>query len=327
MKIKFYAYLMVVFVCSVTVTFVPTVNAAYPEKPIEFVTHGGAGGGSDIFVRTMAAILEKEGIVKEKIRITNRTGGSGTKCMDYIASKKGDPYVLGATSGSPLNSMIRHSSVMRYEDLTFVSNLVTDPNYTSAKYDAPFNDIKELVAWAKKSGRDVNVAIGSIGGIDHITAYRLGKATGMKLNIISFKSSSGSAVAILGGHADIRVGTYDQTMDAAAKQVKALSVNSDKRNPFLPDVPTSKEQGFDIIGAQYRGFWAPQDFPPDALKFWEDAFAKLSKSERFNDYVKSGLGIPDYKTSREMKVMFDELVNGMDRDLKHLNLYEEKKKK
>ena len=272
-------------------------------------------------------ILWSKSSVKEKIRVTNRKGGSGTKCMDYIASKKGDPYVLGATSGAPLNTVIRKSSVMRYEDITFVSNLIEDPNYVSAKYDAPYNNMKELVAWAKKSGRDLNVAIGSVGGMDHITAYRIGKETGMKLNIISFKSSGGSAVAILGGHADIRVGSYVQTMDPASKQVKALSVNTAIRNPFLPDVLTLKEQGIDVIGAHYRGFWAPQDFPPYAIKFWEDAFLRLSKSKGFNDYMKSGLGMPSYKTSKEMKALFDEFVNGMERDLKHLKLYEKKKKK
>ena len=327
MKIKLYACLMVVFVCSLTVVFVPTVNAAYPERSFEFVTHGSPGGGSDRFMRTISLFLEKEGIVKQKIIVANRTGGSGVVQMDYIASQKGNPYVLGISTGSPLNTMIRGASRMRYEDLTFVSTLIQDPNFLSARYDAPFNNMKEMIAWAKKLGRDVNLAIGSIGGMDHTTAHRIGRAIGVKFNIIAFKSSANSAVALLGGHTDLRVGTYDATMDAAAKQLKILSINSDKRNPFLPDAPTLMEQGINVSGAQYRGFWAPQDFPPDALKYWEVAFLKLTKTKRFNDYVKTNLGIPDYKNSKEMKALFDGLVKDMVHDLKELNLFEQKKKK
>ena len=153
MRNRLLAYLVVAILCSFTGAFAPQANAAYPDKPIEFVTHGGAGGGSDIFIRTMGAILEKEGIVKQKIRVVNRTGGSGTACMDYFASKKGDPYVLGVISGSPLNTMIRKVSVMRYEDLTLIAGMILDSNLIFARYNAPYNDMKGLMAEAKKTGK------------------------------------------------------------------------------------------------------------------------------------------------------------------------------
>lgn len=319
-------YLAVLILCAVSVAFVPEAYAEYPDKPIEFATHGGAGGGSDMYARTVAQILEKEGIVKQKIRVTNRTGGSGTVCMDYIASRKGDPYVLGIISMAPLSTVIRKVSVMKYEDLTLMALTTLDPNLIFARYDAPYNNMKELVAEAKKSGRELNLALGSVGGMEHIGVHRTIKTTGMRLNLVSFKSGAGGAVALLGGHADLSVNNYGEMMgQVEGKKLKALGVMTEKRHPLLPDVLTFREQGFDVVAVNPRGFWAPQDFPPAAIKYWEDAFAKLVKTKAYKDYNDSTFGMQTFVTGKELRLYFDDAVASMAQDLKELGLYTEKK--
>lgn len=326
MKSKLCKCFMMVMACFVAVTLVPKANAEYPDKPIEFATHGGAGGGSDMYARTVAQILEKEGIVKQKIRVANRTGGSGTVCMDYIASRKGDPYVLGIISMAPLSTVIRKVSVMKYEDLILLALTTLDPNLIFARYDAPYNNMKELVAEAKKSGRELNLALGSIGGMEHVSVHRTIKTTGMRLNLVSFKSGAGGAVALLGGHADLSVNNYGEMMgQVEGKKLKALGVMTEKRHPLLPNVPTFREQGFDVVGINPRGFWAPQDFPPAAIKYWEDAFAKLVKTKAYKDYNDSTFGIQTLLTGKELRAYFDNTVAAIDQDLKELGLYTEKK--
>jgi len=256
----------------------------------------------------------------------NRTGGSGTACMDYLASKKGDPYVVSAISAAPLNTVVRKVSVLKYEDLTLLAMMILDANIIYARYDAPYNNMKELVAHFKKSGREVNVAIGSLGGMDHLGSYRTGKATGLKFNIVSFKSSGGSAVALLGGHTDIRVGDHSEMLDPKAKQAKILAIMSEKRNPFFPDVSTLKEQGIDVTGYLIRGFWAPPNFPPYAVKYWEEALGKLVKTKAFKDYNDASFGVVNFITGKELRNWMDTFVAAMERDLKYLGLFDEKKK-
>ena len=313
-----------VAVCAVTL-FIPQANAEYPDKPIEFTTHGGTGGGSDIFARTTAQILEKEGIVKQKIRITNRTGGSGTTCMDYIATRKGDPYVVGIVSMAPLSTVIRKISTLKYEDMVHLALTTLDPNLIFARADAPYNNVKELVVHAKKSGKEMNLALGSIGGMEHVSVHRMVKTTGVRLNMISFKSGAGGAVALLGGHADLSVNNYSEMMgQVEAKQLKILGVMTENRHPLLPNVPTFKEQGFNVVGVNPRGFWAPQDFPPYAVKYWEDAFAKMVKTKAYKDYNDSTYGMQTFVTGKDLKVFFDDSVTAIARDLKELNLFESK---
>ena len=67
-------------------TGIPKAMAEYPDKPIELVIHASPGGGSDMFCRAIAQMLDKEGLVKQKINVNNRRGGSGTVAMNYLKS-------------------------------------------------------------------------------------------------------------------------------------------------------------------------------------------------------------------------------------------------
>jgi putative tricarboxylic transport membrane protein len=146
------------------------------------------------------------------------------------------------------------------------------------------------------------------------------------LNLVSFKSGSGSAVALLGGHADLSVNNYGEMMgQVEGKTLKALGVMTEKRHPLLPNVPTFREQGFDVVGINPRGFWAPPDFPPAAIKYWEDAFGKMVKTKAYKEYNDSTAGMETFVTGKELKIYFDDAVAGIAQDLKALGLYEEKK--
>ena len=110
MRKKLFICSLAIIFCVVTVMITADARAEYPDKPIEFVVHSSPGGGSDLFARTVAHILEKEGLVKVKINVKNRRGGSGTKALDFLHSKEGDPYVLMQVTTSPLSAILRGSS-------------------------------------------------------------------------------------------------------------------------------------------------------------------------------------------------------------------------
>lgn len=315
----------IVILGAFVVGFVPVVNAEYPDKPIEFTTHGSAGGGSDLFLRSMASILEKEGIIKQTIRVTNRTGGSGAIGMDYIASKKGDPYVIGTISAPPLTAMLRKASIMRYEDITMLASMLVDINILYTKYDAPYNNMQEMIAYAKKSGRELHLGISSLYGVNHIAAYQIGKLSGVPFNLVSFKSGSAQTASLIGGHIDLSINHITEMMGQAdAKKVKAIGIVSEKREPHIPDVPTLKEQGIDVTGDSLRGFWAPQDFPPYAVKFWEDAFFKLFNSKAFKDYADTSYAIPEFLTGKALRDLTDKNVANMMKVFNETGAFEKK---
>lgn len=96
---KRYSIIMIiVFIIILTVLGLTSAFALYPEKPIEFVVHQAPGGGSDIFTRAVVDMLGKEKIITVPMPILNKAGGSGAVSTTYVAQKKGEPYLIYATT-------------------------------------------------------------------------------------------------------------------------------------------------------------------------------------------------------------------------------------
>ncbi len=324
MKALFYSSISVFIFVSMVIA--PVAKAEYPEKPIEIVVHSAPGGGSDLFARQIAAILEKEGIVKQKIQVVNHTGGGATVALNYLATRKGDPYVFMNTTTGPLTTALRGSSRIKFEELTIVAMLAEDPNLAFTRPDSPYKNMKSVIAEAKKAPKKVNVAVGTIGGSEHICAYRVSKAAGVEFNIVAFKGGGEAATALLGGHVDLSFGNIQEQMgQIEAKKIMALATMSEKRIPFLPDIPTMKEEGINATFMQFRGFWAPQDWPAYAVKYWEDTFEKLMKSPTFKNYLKTNLAVESFRKHEEFKKYITKYAEELQNDVKALEVYQEKK--
>jgi len=317
--------LAVVF-CMMVVMMAVDAQAAYPEKPIEFVVHSAAGGGSDIFSRTVAHILEKEGLVKQKINVVNRTGGSGTVAMNYMADKEGDPHVLMQFTTGPLNAVLRGGTKAKLEDLVFISMATMDPNLAFTRTESQYNDMKSVIAYALKNPEKVSVAYGTVGGSEHICAHRIMKATKAELNLVGFGGGGPAAVAILGGHVDLGFGNVEEQMgQIEGKKIKPLGTMTPERIPFMPNVLTMKEQGINAVYDQPRGFWAPKGFPDYALKFWEDVFYKLSQMQAFKDYLNKSYSVNNFMRHAETKVFITNFLKELQRDIDELGAYKKKK--
>lgn len=320
------------FVCSLAVAFcliaamvAVEAKAEYPEKTIEFVVHSPAGGGSDLFSRAVANILEKEGIVKQKIQVVNRPGGSGTTSLNYMADKAGDAHVVMQFTTGPLSAILRGSSKFKLEDATFLTMMCMDPNLAFTRIESPYNDMKSAIEFAKKNPDKLSVAIGTVGGSEHVSAHRVAKASGAKLNMVGFGGGGAASVAILGGHVDVGFGNVNEQMgQIEAKQIKPLGVMSPARIPAMPNVLTMKEQGINAVYVQPRGFWAPKGFPDHAVKFWEDAFFKLSKTKAYKDLLNTSYAVDSFMRHEETKAFVDDYVKVLKVDVDELGAYKKK---
>ena len=200
-KNLFALFVLVAVLCSIP--FIPEVRAAeYPDKITEIVCHSAAGGaGADSFVRTAAHFLNDEGIVKQKIYVSNKTGGGGAVAVDYLASKKADPYVLMGWTTAPLVAILRNTTTLKdTAEITGLCNLVNDPLLLSIRADSKYKNLKDLIDDARNNPSKVRAGISSPGGTEHFVVNRLEKATGVKFNVTAF--SGAALVALLGGHID-----------------------------------------------------------------------------------------------------------------------------
>jgi putative tricarboxylic transport membrane protein len=327
MRKRFFVYSLALVFCGITMMITTNAVAAYPEKPIEFVVHSAAGGGSDLFSRAVGSILEKEGIVKQKIQVVNRAGGSGTTSLNYMADKAGDPHVVMQFTTGPLSAILRGTSKFKLEDATFLTMMCMDPNFAFTRVESQYNDMKSVIAFAKKNPDAVSVAIGTVGGSEHISAHRIAKATGTQLNMVGFGGGAPAAVAILGGHVDLGFGNVNEQMgQIEAKKIKALGIMSPERISAMPDVPTMKEQGIEAVYVQPRGFWAPKGFPDYAVKYWVDAFAKLVKTKAFQEVLKTSYADEYFRGPAETRAFIADYLKVLSVDVSELEAYQKKKK-
>lgn len=264
--------------------------AGFPEKPIQQIVHAAAGGGSDIFVRTMAAANDKDKYFPVPIVVENKPGGSGAIAFAYVAGKKGDPHFLLTAVTSFITTPLVRKSQVTYKDFTPIANFAFDEYMLMVKADSKYKSMKDIIEFAKANPKKVTVGGTQLGSSDSVCAYLIEKAAGIQLNYIVFNSGGEVNAALLGGHIDLAVSNPGEALELAkANKIRNLGVFSEKRLSGAPDVPTMKEQGLDALYVQNRGLVAPTGIPEDARKVLEAGLHKYFQSATFKKYIEDNM--------------------------------------
>ncbi len=263
----------------------------FPGKPIVLVAHASPGGGADIYARTIAAGIEKYKLLPQPMVVENKTGGSGAVAYAYVAGKKKDPYFLLTSTGSFLTTPLQGLTPITYKDFTPIANFWLDENILMVNANSKYKSAKDIVADAKANPRKVTVGGTSVGGPGAICIYQLEKAAGIQVKFVNFPSGGELVAAVLGGHVDSAVGNPGEVLELTkANKIRVLGVFAQKRLVEAPNIPTFKEQGFEVQGApNNRGICAPADIPEDAQKVLEEALFKFTKTEIFKNYTKDNM--------------------------------------
>jgi putative tricarboxylic transport membrane protein len=260
--------------------------AGFPDKPVNIIVHAGAGGGSDIFARTMAAAFEKEKLLPQPLVVENKPGGSGGIAFAYVAGKKKDPYYLVTAVTSFLTTPLMGLTPVGLKDFTPVANFAFDEYMLMVSPTSKYKSMKDLIGDAKANPKKITAGGTQLGSSDSICVYLIEKAAGVQLNFVVFNSGGEVNAALLGGHIQMGVTNPGEALELyKAGKVRILGVFAEKRLAGAPEIPTMKEQGINTTYVQNRGLCAPADIPADARKVLEDAFLKYTKTEIFKKYL------------------------------------------
>jgi putative tricarboxylic transport membrane protein len=273
----------------------------YPSRPIELVSPTGAGGGSDLVARTVADIISKEKLLPQPVIVQNRPGGGGAVGQSYVASKRGDPYVFIQTAIGLVTVPLRTGLDVGVDKFQPLGAIGFDLNSIAVAENSPYRTLKDLLAAARDKPKTISVGITFPGGSAHSMMLRLEKLSGARFNLVSFKSGTESVTAVMGGHIHATAENLGEVMgQVEQKTLRLLGVPSVKRIAGLPNVPTLKEQGFDIHAGGLRGFVAPAGIPRDAAKLLEDTLAKVHKSAAWREYMARNMYEDVYMNSDEL---------------------------
>jgi tripartite-type tricarboxylate transporter receptor subunit TctC len=253
------------------------VFAEYPEKPITYIIPFNPGGESDVTARLQEPHLEK--FLGVPVNITHKPGGGGAVAWsEFQRTAKPDGYtIIGCNIphiiGQPL---IRKEAGYTTDGFKIIMWFHFTPNALVVSKDSPFKTLEDFIQYAKAHPAAVTVGGSGTYSANHLEALRLEKAAGIDLTYVPHTGTGPIIPALMGGHISAAM-TYSMVGVNYKDRLRTLAVASDERVPALPDVPTFKELGYDIVGGAFRGVAAPLGTPQPIVDKLAHAFTETNK--------------------------------------------------
>lgn len=254
-------------------------QAAYPEKPIKIIVGFGAGDAIDGTARVLADRLSQE--LGGNVVVVNIPGGGGAKGLASAAQESADGYtlVMGSTGALTARPLISKSGYTP-DSFAPIAQLTEVPIGLAVAKDSPYTSLADLFAAAKAKPGSVSYATPAPGTTQHINMERFAGQQGITLKHIGGKGGKGAVTKALSGEVDfVFVGASNYTSLAKSGNLRVLGVADEQRAPYLPDAPTFKEQGFDLVAKVWFGLLAPAGTPDDVLAKLRAAVAKVAQSD------------------------------------------------
>ncbi len=240
---------------------------SFAIEKLHFVIGGGAGGGWDGTARGTGEALTKAGML-QSASFENMSGGGGGKALAYMINTKPANTILVQSTPLVLRSITRHegyvtgggSGVLSYKDVVPIAGVIGDYGAIAVAKNSPFKNFKDVVDAYKKDPSSVKMAGGSVrGSMDHLIgalAFQEAGADPNKVIYVPYDAGGKALAGLLSGETQI-ISTGLGELMGARDQVTIIGITAPDRVSDAPDVPTLKEQGYDVQFVNWRGFFGP----------------------------------------------------------------------
>ncbi|MGB4586070.1 MAG: tripartite tricarboxylate transporter substrate binding protein [Rectinemataceae bacterium] len=264
----------------IVVTVAGTAFAQFPNKPLNYVVAFNPGGESDIFARAQQPLLEK--ILGQKVIVSYKIGGGGGVGWTDLLKQKPDGYTF---TGHNLPHIILQpltspNTGYKTLDIVPVYTFMSTPCILAVSVKSPFKTVDDLVKFAKANPGATLIGGSASASANEIATIMFNKLTGIKTTYIPFTGSGDAMPALLGGHVSALM-TYTTMGTQYASEMRVLAVATPERVKSLPDAPTFRELGIDLVEGAYRGAAVPPKTPEAIKNILADAFEKVNKDPEF----------------------------------------------
>ena len=264
-------------------------QADEPPRP-ECIAPASPGGGFDLTCKLAQSALLQGEYLSRPMRVTYMPGGIGAVAYNAVVAQRSDePGTITAFStGSLLN--LAQGKFGRFDEtaVKWLAAVGTSYGAIAVRADSEFQTLEQLIEALRKDPSKVVIGSGgTVGSQDWMQTALIAKAAGINprdLRYVALEGGGEIATALLGGH--IQVGSTDISDSMPHIQsgdMRLLAVFSEQRldEPEMKDIPTAKEQGYDIVWPVVRGFYVGPKVSDEDYQWWKASFDKLLASEDF----------------------------------------------
>lgn len=300
-----------------------------PVNAVELIALNAPGGGSDRILRLMQKIIQDQPGMTAPVNVVNKPGGGGNIAYSYLNQHPGNGHYLALASKSLLTNNIVGRGPS-YTTLTTVAHLFNEYIAVTVTPDSPIKTGKDLVERLKKDPQAVSFGIAtSIGSPNHqgvAVALNRGGIDVKKLRAVIFASGGAATTALFGGHIDVvPISVAFATSLLRNGQVRILAIAAPQRLPGdLAGVPTWREQGYDAVVSQWRGFVGPKDMTASQIAYWERVFRRLMDSPEWKKELDTNFWQADFRDSAGFRKVLDEDNAELTRFLDDIGLVKKK---
>jgi tripartite-type tricarboxylate transporter receptor subunit TctC len=234
----------------------------YPEKPIKIVVPFPPGGSVDVLGRLIAQRMQKN--FGQSVIVETRPGASTMIGTASVAKAEPDGYTLliavsNHTTNPALQPKMQYDALRDFEPIAL---LARTPVVLYSHPSLPAKDTRELIALGKAKTHTLNFGSAGVGSMTHLTGEMLKIAAGIEMLHIVYRGGTPAMNDLLAGHLPLQFATVAQALPQyRAGQLRALGISSAERYPSVPDIPTFREQGVDLVTTEWYGLLAPAGTP------------------------------------------------------------------
>jgi len=262
-------------------------GASAQEQPVRIIFPFAAGGSGDGVSRLIADKMRAA--LNRNVIVENRTGAAGRPGVAAVKNAAPDGNTLLITPIAPMAVYQHVYTKLEYDpirDFAAVSQLATFDFALAIGPKVPAASLKELVAWLKADPSRASFGSPGAGTLPHFLGIQFGRAAGIQLRHVPYKGSAATLTDLAAGHVPMVVTTLSDFVEMHnARRIRILATSGADRSPFVPDVPTFREAGFDIEGTSWFGAFAPVRTPRETVDRYSTIMAGAVRMPDVRDKV------------------------------------------
>jgi putative tricarboxylic transport membrane protein len=291
-------------------------GATSPGHAAECIAPANPGGGWDFTCRQIGKIMFDIGVVEQPIQVTNMAGAGGGLAYNYVVAERNDDADLIVAASSATSTRLAQNAYagMTADRVRFVGAIGADPGVIVVAKDSPFKSLGDMIGAIKANPGSVTFAGGSAtGGFDHMKPLMLLRRAGFtdirKVKYISLDGGADAITQTIGGFTQAMTGDMSEVVGfLKAGEIRVLAVLTDERVPGFEDIPTAKEQGFDVVAVNWRGLYIPRGVSDDTFNMWAGRLQKVADSAEWKQAMTANGLAPFTKVGGDFQSYIDGVV-------------------
>ncbi len=303
-----------------------TLGAGTAATAAECIAPANPGGGWDFTCRQIGKIMYDIGAVDQPVQVTNMAGAGGGLAYNHVVAERNtdEDLIIAASTATSTRLAQNAYAGMTADQVRFVGAIGADPGVIVVAADSPYQSLNDLVEAIKADPGSVAFAGGSaVGGFDHIKPLMILQRAGFddikKVKYIGVDGGADAITQTVGGFTQAMTGDMSEVVGfLKAGEVRVIAVLTDERVPGFEDIPTAKEQGYDVVAVNWRGLYVPKGISDEKFEEWAGKLQQVADSDEWAAAMEANGLAPFTKVGGDFQSYVDNLVleiNAMSKEL------------